>query len=494
MSIEQPPSDEQVLVATALDLPAASSEILELVRLDQIENPKLREILAAIRGAVRDGEEVATGLIAKHLRDRGTLDKVGGLAHLFELAEDALTSTTNVPFVAASVCEASDRRRLARLIRRAQAGIVEKEDPSITAKWLREGIAELDGAGTASSGAFPVIYHTEQPDPPNWIVEGMIEAGTACVLGAEPKVGKTWVTIDMAIAMAAGQQFLGHEIKTRGKTLFYSPEGSGRSLAARIHGLCWGRNLDPREIARSLPFIAARLDLAAEGHAQRLADTIDETGATGVVIDPMVSASMGVDENSATDVMSILNPLRDILTARPRCFLLVAHHTNKGAKSTSRSLGLRGSSALHGWLDTLITLRRKDDDSGSTRRVDIAHRDAEDVPAFGFDLVSGPVEDSQLDWFRLDACEAPALTNGKSVADGPTAKRDLEQQILELVAANDKRLSRHGVAKELRASHTRINSACIDLESAGSIHIAKSKIHLGPPKPSSENLWDSNHA
>ena len=189
--------------------------------------------------------------------------------------------------------------------------------------------------------------------------------------------------------------------------------------------------IDPHGLMDDLPFIDARLDLAREDHVSRLEATVAEHDPRLVVIDPLVSAHMGLDENASGDVMKVLNPLRDLITARPDTSLLLVHHHGKAGGERSRNHGLRGSSAIGGWWDSLITLQRAKDDSAAPRRVDVEHRDAPAPEPAGFQLAMGSAEREghpELSWFCLDACEPPevggnrggqsALSKAKEVAKG----------------------------------------------------------------------------
>ncbi len=323
---------------------------------------------------------------------------------------------------------------------------------------------------------FPLKTYSGMPAAPTWLFDGLLEAGTCAVLGAEPKAGKTWLTFDMGIALATGQTFLGEWKATElGPTLYYSPEGGHRSRHARMMGLCWGRALDPETVLPSLPFVDARIDLGADDHAERLARTIDATKARLVVIDPLVSAHLGIDENAAGDVMKVLNPLRDMITERPWCSLVVVHHTNKGAKAQSRNLGLRGSSAIDGWWDTLITLRRADDDSAGPRRIDIAHRDAAAPEPIGFELVHRPAEENpELSWFRLHRCEVPDIGGGTSGA-GRKLNSGLLADIEDLVRRQPGELTRSAGASMLGESRPTFNRHFERLVKDGKLSLSADK-------------------
>ncbi len=319
-------------------------------------------------------------------------------------------------------------------------------------------------AAASPKAPFAIKVFTGTPAPARWVFPGLIEQGTCAALVAEPKACKTWFVYDLGIALATGQAFLGCAPAVRGPTLFVSPEGSDRSRHARIVGLCWGRGVEPADVLPSMFFLDERLDLAIADHAERLGATIDATGALLVVVDPLANAATGIDENSAGDVMRVLGPLRDVIAARPHCALILVHHTHKGAKDGSRSLSIRGSSAINGWQDTLITIRRADDDSAGPRRVDIAHRDAAAPEPVGFELHHGPSDiGPEIEWFRLSRCEVPSIGTTRN------AKPRDEKSILDAVAEvlSDEPQAQATISRRVGKGNAKVGEALKELELVG---------------------------
>ena len=318
------------------------------------------------------------------------------------------------------------------------------------------------------SGPFPVRYLNEPPKPTKWIIPGLVAAGTCGIMAAEPKAGKTWLTFGMGISLATGRSILGEFTpKATGKTLLYSPEGGWQSRTQRLWGLCWGEQIDPRLVISEMPFVDARLDLVNGIDDVRLAETIDEINPSLVVIDPLVAAHIGLDENSSGDVMRVLNPLRDIITARPDCALLVVHHHGKGKQSTLNH-GLRGSSALGGWWDTLITIRRESDESDSPRRVDIEHRDAPPPQPLGFELAMGPSEEHRdLYWFRLDRCETPEMGSGGGAKANKARKDHDRQRVLNFVLEHSGQFSKTAGAGLLEMHKNTFSDRFDELQAKG---------------------------
>lgn len=327
---------------------------------------------------------------------------------------------------------------------------------------------------------FPVKYYPGEPSQPEWVFEGLIEKGTCTLVSAEPKAGKSWVTFDMGVCLASNQKFLGKWGPTEpGKALFYSPEGGDRSRHARIRGLCSGHELDYDQIWPQLPFLDADLNLTAVDHAARLGATIDEIGATLVVIDPLVSAAMGIDENSAGDVMGVLTPLRNMIKARPHCALVLVHHTGKGAKGSSVAMGIRGSSAINGWWDTHVCIRHNSDNACDPRRVDIFHRDFLSPDPLGFELNYDDDEDRPgHKWFRLVGCEPPDLSS--SGRPGPKKDDSLVRKIVATVAGSPGMYSRYGLAGKLGVTKPKLNRYVSPLIDDGSLSLnSEGKLILG---------------
>jgi len=136
-----------------------------------------------------------------------------------------------------------------------------------------------------------------------------------------------------------------------GPVLFFAAEDSASRLRGRFEALA--------EV-RGVPFVGApiysldtpvlRLDRPAD--RRRLRATVAALAPVALVIDPYVRVSGGADENSASEVSSILGSLR-ALQRELHVSVVLVHHMRK---APSRHLGqcLRGSGDFAAWTDSAL--------------------------------------------------------------------------------------------------------------------------------------------
>jgi hypothetical protein len=247
------------------------------------------------------------------------------------------------------------------------------------------------------------------PDPraPTWLVEHLWASGAVGVIGGAPKCGKSWLALELAVAVASGRPCLGRfAVPSPGPVLLYAAEDAPLQVRQRIEQLCQARRATFHSLELDLILEPAlRIDRAE--HLQRLRATLAERRPRLLILDPYVRLQ-AADENNATEVAQILATLRDLSRSFSLALLLV-HHARKSS-SNSAGQALRGSSDFHAWGDSNLYLRRRAEDLLLT----IEHRAAAAPPPLALTLASGPL--------RLDICEADASQ--------PPTSASLEQRLL----------------------------------------------------------------
>lgn len=179
-----------------------------------------------------------------------------------------------------------------------------------------------------------------------WLIRDLWLKNAQGILGGEPKLGKTWLGLDMAVSVASGTPCLGRfEVQDKGGVLVYLAEDKLQAVRERLESLCSSRGLLFESLdLRVITVPVLRLD--QEEDRQRLDATIAAWSPRLVLLDPLVRIHR-IDENSAVEVSALLGFLTE-LVRRHRCSLALTHHTSKRARSRPGQ-ALRGSSDLHAW-------------------------------------------------------------------------------------------------------------------------------------------------
>ncbi len=210
-----------------------------------------------------------------------------------------------------------------------------------------------------------------QPRPPvDWLLDGKIRAGSVVVLAGDPGGGKTWLVLNLALCIATGAAWLG--IKTKCAPVLWVDAESGMTrMCDRVKAA-----IDGLQVGAAVPFWfvtpSDRLfDLRKGGDIDTLTAAVMETGAGLVVIDALVDVMPGGDENSVQDVGPLMLALRRLADQTGATVLLI-HHNNKAG-------GYRGSTAIAGALDALLSLTPNGTPENGYRDVTVKTEKARDT-------------------------------------------------------------------------------------------------------------------
>lgn len=203
---------------------------------------------------------------------------------------------------------------------------------------------------------------------PTWLVDGLIPEGSTCCIYGAPNTGKSFLVLDMALAIATGRKWLGlatrSEVgttKERGKVVYIlaeGPEGLNRRIAAWLQhqGTMWEDGVAELANHFFIPLIE-HIHLDRPADLELVIALIKEKcpDVALIIFDPLVSFMAG-DENSARDSQALITALRRIVETfkDSRCSVLMVHHTGKEGWK-----GERGSSALRGGVDAHLQLNDK---------------------------------------------------------------------------------------------------------------------------------------
>jgi len=196
-----------------------------------------------------------------------------------------------------------------------------------------------------------------QPAERRWLIEDLWAAEAVGIVGGEPKCGKSFLALDLAVAVASGAPCLRRFRPAQtGRVLLFAAEDALHVVRARLAGiaLAAGVALETLDI-QVITAPTLRLDLRED--QRRLRETVATLRPTLLVLDPFVRLHR-IDENAAAEVAPVLAYLRELERDFHTAVLLV-HHARKGAAHARGGQALRGSSELHAWGDSNLYLRRQ---------------------------------------------------------------------------------------------------------------------------------------
>lgn len=185
-----------------------------------------------------------------------------------------------------------------------------------------------------------------------WAVPGIVPEGVTLLAG-KPKLGKSWLTLGLGVAISTGGVALGTKRVEQGECLYLALEDNHRRLQKRLSKLLAGGDA-PARLHIALEWL--RLD---EGGAEALDEWLEARPDTRlVVVDTLKKVRPRTFGNRGVyDVdYEALEPLLP-LAAEHGVAIVVVHHTRKLAASDPLD-EISGSTGLSGGVDGALILKR----------------------------------------------------------------------------------------------------------------------------------------
>jgi AAA domain len=248
-----------------------------------------------------------------------------------------------------------------------------------------------------------------------WLVTQLWSQDAVGIVGGEPKCCKSFLALDIAVAVAAGIPCLRRfEVPNPGRVLLYAAEDAHPIVRRRLEGIAAASGVDLRNL--DIQVITAptlRLDLAADRLS--LQEAVARLQPRLLILDPFVRLHR-IDENASGEVAPLLAYLRE-LQRQYALAVLVVHHAKKGAGNVRAGQALRGSSEFHAWGDSNLYLRR----DGDALILSVEHRAAPALKPMKVELV--------------EAGEALALQPVQSTDAPVPVPNSLDERITAALAA-----------------------------------------------------------
>src|SRR6516164_6459222 len=162
-----------------------------------------------------------------------------------------------------------------------------------------------------------------------WLVTQLWSQDAVGIVGGEPKCCKSFLALDIAVAVAGGVACLRRfAVPDPGRVLLYAAEEALPIVRRRLEGIAAAAGVELADL--DIQVITAptlRLDLDADRRS--LAITVAKLQPRLLILDPFVRLHR-IDENASGEVAPLLAYLRE-LQRRYGVAVLVVHHARKGA-------------------------------------------------------------------------------------------------------------------------------------------------------------------
>ncbi len=216
----------------------------------------------------------------------------------------------------------------------------------------------FDGDPPSDTSPGPVIItaadlmRKEFPEP-RWAVPGLFPEGMTLLVGS-PKLGKSWLGLNVAVAIALGGRAVGKIPVDQGDVLYLALEDTERRLQERLE-----TTLQGHAAPAFLHITTAWPTLADGGMAHLRAWLASHPDARLVIIDTFqkIRGPVGTNQNLYAGDYSAAGEIKRVADQYGVAVVLV-HHTRKAEAADPLDM-VSGTNGLAGAVDTICVLKRE---------------------------------------------------------------------------------------------------------------------------------------
>lgn len=193
----------------------------------------------------------------------------------------------------------------------------------------------------------------------DWVIQDLIHKQGLAIVAAPPGIGKTQFSLNLALSISSGRDFLNWKVVKPRRVLFLSLEMMQPELKFYLDKMAAEFTEEERELFDSNLFFLARqaFRLNSEANQRLLLEWIDEINPEGIFIDSLSRCTGGDLEKGEIDqVFDFLN--REVRDKRG-CFLWFVHHNRKAnfqQKQPKKLEDLYGSQYIGAYASTVVGL------------------------------------------------------------------------------------------------------------------------------------------
>lgn len=201
-------------------------------------------------------------------------------------------------------------------------------------------------------------FISQGPTEVNWLVKDLIPAETIGFLHGYGGLGKSWMSLDLAIEIGrGGGAWLGHFATKGGKVLYIDEESHPTLLRQRYLRLLQTKGLTPEKV--DVSFLSQQgLKFDDKDSFDTFKGLLMEIRPTLIIIDPFV-AIHGLNENSKQDMASLREVFKDLIRDCQVGLFFIDHERKPSEMQVSAAQRQTGSQEKDAVADVKIALSKK---------------------------------------------------------------------------------------------------------------------------------------
>ncbi|MCD7716075.1 MAG: AAA family ATPase [Lachnospiraceae bacterium] len=186
-------------------------------------------------------------------------------------------------------------------------------------------------------------YKDNPPELPEELIQGILRRGHKMLVSGSSKAGKSFLLMELAIAIAEGRTWLGFPCR-KGRVLYVNLEIDPASAICRFFKIYKALGLEMKHtediVIWNLRGHAVPLDELVPKLIRRVRDQHFDA----IVIDPIYKVITG-DENNASEMGAFCNQFDKICT-ETGCSTIYCHHHSKGAQGAKKAMDRASGSGV----------------------------------------------------------------------------------------------------------------------------------------------------
>ena len=183
----------------------------------------------------------------------------------------------------------------------------------------------------------------DPPQPPEELITGILRRGHKMLISGSSKAGKSFLLMELCIALAEGKPWLGFPCK-KSRVLYVNLEIDPASCYQRFLKIYDALKL-PKKHSKDIAIWNLRGNaVPLDKLVPKLIRRVRDQHFDAIIIDPIYKVITG-DENNASEMAAFCNQF-DKICAETGCATIYCHHHSKGAQGAKRAMDRASGSGV----------------------------------------------------------------------------------------------------------------------------------------------------